>query len=562
MTSTGLPTYKQTDKEEQKCLPPHSPSHQPPQWMYQVHDCGHPLGIQQYLNQGRWQRKSSISHPWRIVWTISHVLWSNQLPSNISNDDEHYLPDRSRRRMAISIHGWYHNSHSQVPIWNWRTTHHLPQRICPLNDKLEEHNLYFKPEKCQFKKDKIEYLRVTVGKGHLQMSPKKLQGIADWSPPKNLTEVWSFLGFTGYYRYFIPNYSKIAWPLLDLIKKTTPWHWGEAQHKAFEELKTQMCGSPVLIQPDMNKQFTLHIDTSAYGMGTILSQEGSHTTKTLAQWHKPILHPVAYYSATFMPTEWNYNIYERELLAIMKALTHWRHYLGWTKTPFIICTDQANLQYWKSPRNLNCQTARWHTDLQEYDYILEYIPGKTNTATDALSQPPGKDHGEEDNKDITIIPPHWAQAARTLGGQTIVPNVREVRRAILQINHDLPTAGHPGRDETLRKIQEHYWWPGIKDWIAKYVRGCTVCQQSKILTHKKQTPLYHISTEENMPPFQVITMDLITGLPMQRGLDAILTIIDHGCSRAVIFLPCSIHISGAGVAQLYLNHMYLWYRLP
>ena len=133
---------------------------------------------------------------------------------------------------------------------------------------------------------------------------------------------------------------------------------------------------------------------------------------------------------------------------------------------------------------------------------------------------------------------------------------------ILQINHDLPTMGHPGRDKTLRKIQEHYWWPGIKDWVTEYVKGCTVCQQSKILTHKKQTPLYCIPTEENMPPFQVVAMDLITGLPMQRGLDDILTILDHGHSKAAIFLPCSIHISGAGVTQLYLNHIYLWYGLP
>ena len=317
------------------------------------------------------------------------------------------------------------------------TTHHKEYVHCML-DKLEEHDLYLKPEKCQFKKDKIEYLGVIVGKGCLQMSPKKLQGIADWSPHKNTTEVHSFLGFMGYYRYFVPNYSKIAWPLLELTKKTTPWHWGESQHKAFKELKTWMCGSPVLIQLDINKQFTLHIDASAYGVGTILLQEGNHTIKSLAQCQKPILHLVAYYSATFTPTEWNYDIYERELLAIMKALAHWRHYLGWTKTPFIIRTDHANLQYWKSPRNLNCCTARWHADLQEYNYILEYIPGKTNTTANALSRPPSKDHGEEDNKDITIIPPHRARAAKILKGRTIIPNIREIRRAILRNHHDIP----------------------------------------------------------------------------------------------------------------------------
>ena len=100
------------------------------------------------------------------------------------------------------------------------TAHHR-EYVHQMLDKLEEHNLYLKPEKCQFKKDEIEYFGVIIEKGHLQMSPKKLQGIADWSPPRSLTKVCSFLGFTGYYRYFVPNYSKIAQPLLDLIKKTT-----------------------------------------------------------------------------------------------------------------------------------------------------------------------------------------------------------------------------------------------------------------------------------------------------------------------------------------------------
>ena len=196
------------------------------------------------------------------------------------------------------------------------------------------------------------------------------------------------------------------------------------------------------------------------------------------------------------------------------------------------------------------------------NYILEYIPGKTNTTADALSRPPGKDHGEEDNKNVTIIPLHRARTAKTLKGKTIVPNVREIRRAILRNHHDAPTAGHPGRDETLRRIQECYWWPGMKDWVAEYIKGCTTCQQSKILTHRKYTLLYHIPTKENTPPFQVMTMDLITGLLMQGKFNAILMIVDHGCSGAALFLPCTAHISGAGIAQLYLNHIYPWYGLP
>ena len=271
--------------------------------------------------------------------------------------------------------------------------------------KLEENNLYLKLEKCEFKKEEIEYLGVIVGKNHLKMSPKKLQGIADWPVPKTPTDIQQFLGFTSYYCYFVPNYSSIAWPLLDLTKKTTPWHWGEWQFKAFKELKTQMCSSPVLTQPNFDKRFILQVDASAYGMGTILSQEGDPTnlTPNLAWQTKPTLHPVAYYSATFTATKWNYDIYEWELLAIMKALAHWRPYLGWTKVLFIIQTDHANLQYWKSPRNLNRHTAWWHANLQEYNYQLEYIPGKTNMVADALSWPADADQGQQDNKNVTIL---------------------------------------------------------------------------------------------------------------------------------------------------------------
>ena len=128
------------------------------------------------------------------------------------------------------------------------------------------------------------------------------------------------------------------------------WNWGESQQRAFEELKTRMCSHPILTQPDFNKQFFLQTDASAYGVGAILLQEGDHHV-TASQ--KPKLHPIAYYSATFTPTEQNYDIYERELLAIMKSLTHWRHYLGWTKHPFIILTDHANLLYYKTPKKLN-----------------------------------------------------------------------------------------------------------------------------------------------------------------------------------------------------------------
>ena len=104
-------------------------------------------------------------------------------------------------------------------------------------DKLEEHDLYLKPEKCAFEKDEIDYLGVIIGNGIVKMDPSKLKGVADWPKPKTPTEIRQFLGFTGYYRYFIPKYSEIARPLLDLTKKDIVWKWEKRQQQAFEELK-------------------------------------------------------------------------------------------------------------------------------------------------------------------------------------------------------------------------------------------------------------------------------------------------------------------------------------
>ncbi len=102
----------------------------------------------------------------------------------------------------------------------------------------------------------------------------------------------------------------------------------------------------------------------------------------------------------------------------------------------------------------------------------------------------------------------------------------------------------------------------MHQWIADYIKGCATCQQNKILTHRTKTPLYCITTKEGTLPFQQIAMDLITGLPQHHRHNAILTIVDHGCSCAAIFLLCSDTITGPGIAQLYLDYVYRWFGLP
>ena len=138
----------------------------------------------------------------------------------------------------------------------------------------------------------------------------------------------------------------------------------------------------------------------------------------------------------------------------------------------------------------------------------------------------------------------------------------EMKRAIMLHVHDHPTAGHLGCDETIRKTRALTIWEGMNEWITKYIKGCATRQQNKIQTHRDKILPFHISTKDNACPFERIAMDLITGLPTHKGKDVILTIVDQRCSRAVVFIPCTTNITGEGIAQLYMNHVYKWFGLP
>jgi RNase H-like domain found in reverse transcriptase len=171
--------------------------------------------------------------------------------------------------------------------------------------------------------------------------------------------------------------------------------------KAFELLKTLMCRRPILAQPDYTKPFILHTDASGYGVGAILLQEGDPNPERPLKFR---LHPITYYSATFIPAECNYDIYERELLAVVKSLKHWRQHLGFTRHPFTIVTDHANLAFWKEPQDLNRCMARWHALLQDYWFNIQVTSGKLHMVADFLSHLPSKDKGVEDNKQVVVLP--------------------------------------------------------------------------------------------------------------------------------------------------------------
>src|ERR1700760_4562195 len=442
--------------------------------------------------------------------------------------------------------------------------------------KLMEHDLYLKPEKCSFHKLEIDYLGVIVGKGEVKMDTVKVAGIMKWPTPTKLKELRSFLGFGNYYKDFIPAYSHITRPLHDLTKKDVKWHWGYKQEDAFNLLKKVFTTYPVLRSPNQNKPFILDTDASAFAVGAVLSQDFQNGDVIER-------HPVAYYSHSLSKEERKYEIYDRELLAIIMALKAFRYMLLGTKHKITIRSDHNNLKYFKETRKITHRQARWIEFLADYDFELEHLPGYTNTVADALSRTPDLEEGGKIDDPIAILPDHlWkilelegsdtdSQSSKTddnsirvttIDHKIYLDNDETLRRNVLREIHDTPVGGHPGISNTWHLVQKHYIGPRLRKFVEDYVKGCAKCQESKPITNLKRAPLQPFDTHVEERPFQYVSMDLITDLPKSGRYDAILTIVDQGCSKAAKFIPCNKTIDGEGVAILYFKHLFPWFGIP
>jgi len=174
------------------------------------------------------------------------------------------------------------------------------------------------------------------------MDPVKLTAVSNWPTPKTMKEVQKWLGFCNFYRHFIKNYSALAQPLFNLTKKDVPFYWDDAEEQVFCDLQSALTSAPVLILPDYEKLFTLITNASDYMTGSILEQEDAFGRS----------HPVAYFSKSLQPAECNYEIHDKELLAIIHSLKHFCHYLQGNKHHTKIFSDHANLQYFTTKQSL------------------------------------------------------------------------------------------------------------------------------------------------------------------------------------------------------------------
>ncbi len=193
--------------------------------------------------------------------------------------------------------------------------------------------LYCKSSKCDFHRDEIELLGVTVNGKGFGLEEKKVTDVRNWPVPSNLKQLKGFIGFCNFYRRFLKNFSIVARPLHELDKKGVPWKWEKIQQDAFDALKDLILNEPCLAHADLDKSFRMQTDASAYTYGAALSQKQQDGK----------FHPVAFMSKSMLPAERNYDAYDREALGIIKPLQHWRYWLQGTKKPIEVITDHKNL---------------------------------------------------------------------------------------------------------------------------------------------------------------------------------------------------------------------------
>lgn len=450
--------------------------------------------------------------------------------------------------------------------------------------RLKKASLCVSLAKSRFHVEEVEYLGYHISKSGISMSEKKVATIQDWSAPKTVKDVQSFLGFANFYRRFIEGFSRICRPLTELTKDKVPFLWSGECQDAFELLKNRFMEAPILVHFYPNRPTIVETDASDFALGAILSQE-------VPPEEGSSLHPVAYHSRKFKPAEINYDIHDKEMLAIVVAFKEWEHMLKSTESEITVFTDHKNLEYFATTKVLTRRQARWAEHLAEYNFKVVYRPGNKNAKADMLSRrwdyaplegseapqmsffKPGQlvldtavvsaakvvhlgdtfsdsllraaeaDADWQATRDAVLAhDPRVATQFEVHGefllyeNRWVVPNNPEIRMAIMREDHDSKVAGHFGQHKTYERLTQNFFWSKMEDDVRDYVRSCDVCQRDKASRHKKYGLLQPL--EIPFRPWDCISMDFIVALPESEGYDKIWVIVDR-LTKMAHFIPLS-----------------------
>ena len=395
---------------------------------------------------------------------------------------------------------------------------------------LRKHGLYAREDKCEFHKTSVEFLGFILTPEGLIMADDKVKTIQDWPEPQKVKDIQSFPGFANFYRRFIFGYSDITVPLTQLTRKGTIWDFTQECRDAFNLLKKAFTTAPILTHWIPDAPLVVETDASDYALAAILSTRTSDSD----------LHPIAFHSRTFTAPELNYDVHDKELLAIFEAFQRWCHYLEGSASQIDVVTDHKNLEYFCTTKLLTRRQVRWSEYLSQFNLVIRFRPGCLGTKPDALTRQwdiylkeGSSDYAsinpqnlrpvftnqqlatslratgllqpalratslmntEKLHKDIlanlisdTTAQTHLGQTSDPkwtttsdgflqLDNKIYVPDVEDLQLRVLQSKHDHILSGHFGINKTLGLIRRDHDWPGIRSFVKDYCKSCTTCMR-------------------------------------------------------------------------------------
>ncbi|CAM4619083.1 unnamed protein product [Leuciscus chuanchicus] len=464
------------------------------------------------------------------------------------------------------------------------------QHVRRVLQRLLENGLFVKAEKCAFRAQSVPFLGYIVSSEGMRMDPEKVNAVVDWPSPDTRKALQSFLRFANFYRRFIRNFSQLASPLTALTSPRTTFSPVSVSGAELEReigrrsvlLKLPLCAlskirplalparsrsTPLTCSaPDPSRQFMVEVDASEVGVGAVLSQRSPADDK---------MHPCAFLSHRLSPAERNYDIGNRELLAVKLALEEWRHWLEGSGVPFIVWTDHKNLEYIRTAKRLNSRQARWALFFGRFDFTLSYRPGSKNIKPDSLSRI--FDRSDRPSTPECILPETliistltWEVESKVKTAlQGVTPPVggppnrlfvpEGLRSDVIQWGHCSNVACHPGVGRTTSLVKQRFWWPRMARDVHSFVLACSVCATGKTSNRPPDGLLQPLPIPSR--PWSHIALDFVTALPPSQGNTVVLTVVDR-FSKAVHFIPLPKLPSAKETALTVVNHVFRLHGLP
>lgn len=415
-----------------------------------------------------------------------------------------------------------------------------------VSDRLRAACLTISITKSKFCQKKVNYVGYILCEEGICVDADKIAPILNYESPKNIKGVRRLLGMGAFYQRFIKAYSDMVAPISDTLKKNKGrFVWTEEAEWALRKLKEVLTSPPVLVNPNFSKEFIIETDSSDKAVGAVLMQKDENDRSR----------PVCYFSRKLSATQKNYCATERECLAVLLAVEHFRHFIDGTH--FKIITDAESLKWLMQFSGKSAKLLRWSLKLQEFDFCLEYRKGTLNTTADALSRSIStiRLHNVDNSyellkSEISTDPENYKEY--TVNGDRIYKYVKEETRftdgrykwkylprehekaEIIKKAHD--ENAHLGYDKTADRIRERYWWPRMSGEIKLYCKNCLECKKNKTDNTVKRPPMgekHKVASQ----PWQFISMDYIGPFPRSKQGNTCLLVIVDWFSKFVLIEP-------------------------